>query len=117
MADELEQLLSIQQPAVAALARDLCARILERYPEAVVSVEGGDVGFGSGAGFKGLVFVVSPHATHVTLGIVGGAELPDPAGLMEGRGKVHRHVKIRRPADLERPKLDALMTAALARHR
>ena len=37
----------------------------------------------------------------------------DPAGLLEGSGKVHRHLKIRQPADLDRPDLRDLMTAAL----
>jgi hypothetical protein len=36
---------------------------------------------------------------------------------MEGTGKVHRHVKIRHPGDLERPELRELMTAALKQQR
>jgi hypothetical protein len=47
-----------------------------------------------GSGYKGLVFVISPFKTHVNLGIVHGATLADPAGLLEGTGKVHRHVKL-----------------------
>ena len=65
--------------------------------------------------YKGLVFVVSAHRDHVTLGLAGGAALPDPAGLMQGAGKVHRHVKLRGAEDLARPELRALLTAALAR--
>lgn len=115
MDEDVEKLLASSDPAIAELARDACTRILELYPAAVVTVDGGDIGFGSGTGYKGLVFVVAPHSKHVTLGIWGGAELPDPAGLLEGSGKVHRHVKLRQPADLERPELHALLTEALAR--
>ena len=117
MTEAVEQLLAAQQAPVAGLARRLVALIDELYPDAVVTVNGGDIGFGSGTGYKGLVFVVSPHAKHVTLGLAGGADLPDPAGLMEGRGRVHRHVKIREEADLVRPGLRDLMTAAVDRGR
>lgn len=58
---------------------------------------------------------MSPYSKHVNLGIWGGADLPDPAGLLEGSGKAHRHVKVRRPDELERPELRALMVEALAR--
>src|SRR5262249_21947256 len=102
---------------IAELARRLCALILRMYPDATVTVDDGYIGFGSGSGYKGLVFVVGPHSRHVTLGLHGGVDLPDPAGLMEGTGKVHRHVKIRRVVDLERPELRELMAAALERQR
>jgi hypothetical protein len=113
--DAVERLLGQRTAEMAELARRLCEMILQGYPDAVVTVDGGDIGFGSGAGYTGLVFVVSPHARHVTLGLAGGAGLPDPAGLMEGAGKVHRHVKIRTGADLDRPELADLMAAALER--
>jgi hypothetical protein len=115
MNDDVERLLATREPRVAELARHLCALVLQMYPDAVVTVDGGDIGFGSGTGYKGLVFVVAPHSRHVNLGIWGGAGLPDPAGLMEGTGKVHRHVKIRQTSDLDRPELRELMEAALAR--
>ena len=117
MNDDLDGLLAAQQPQIADLTRRLCALILRLYPGALVTVSGGDIGFGSTRGYKGLVFVVSPHSKHVTLGLAGGASLPDPAGLMEGAGKVHRHVKLRQPSDLERPELRDLMAAALESQR
>jgi hypothetical protein len=117
MTEAVEQLLAARDASVAGLARRLVALIDELYPDAVISVDGGDIGFGSGTGYKGLVFVVSPHAKHVTLGLAGGVDLPDPAGLMEGAGRVHRHVKIREEADLDRPALRDLMTAAVDRAR
>jgi hypothetical protein len=112
MNDDVARLLAGRDPHIADLARALCGLILEVYPDAVVSVDGGDIGFGSGTGYKGLVFVVSPHSKHVTLGVAGGADLPDPAGLLEGAGKVHRHVKIRQTADLDRPEFRELLIVA-----
>jgi hypothetical protein len=117
MNDDVERLLAARQPQIAELARQVCALILQMYPDAMVTVDNGYIGFGSGRGYKGLVFVVGPHSKHVTLGLYGGVELPDPAGLMEGTGKVHRHVKIRQASDLEKQELRELMTAALKRHR
>jgi len=112
---DVQRLLASQSPATGALGESLVALILDMYPDAVTTVDGGDIGFGATTGYKGLVFTVSPHARHVTLGLAGGASLPDPAGLLEGTGKVHRHLKLRQPADLDRPELRDLMAAALAR--
>jgi hypothetical protein len=112
---EVERLLATQNPAIGELAGAACELILELYPDAVVTVDGNDIGFGATAGYNGLVFTVAPHARHVTMGFAGGASLPDPAGLLEGAGRVHRHHKLRTRADLERPELRTLMAAALDR--
>lgn len=117
MNDAVEQLLATRDPRVADLTRQLCALILALYPHATVSVNGDYIGFGARRGYKGLVFTVGPFSRHVTLGLANGFDLPDPAGLMEGSGTVHRHVKLRTAEDLERPELRALMTAAVARRR
>lgn len=117
MDQTVEQLLAGRDPAIAELARSACSLIAEHYPGAVVTVEGNDIGFGSGRGYKGLVFTVSPSQRHVTLGFFGGAALDDPGGLLEGSGKVHRHVKLHRPDDVQRAELRDLIVAALARTR
>ena len=58
------------------------------------------------------VLYAMPHAAHVNLGLFRGAALPDPEGLPEGTGKALRHVKLRGPAELDRPGLRALLEAA-----
>jgi hypothetical protein len=40
---------------------------------------------------------------------------PDPAGLMEGSGKKHAHVKLRTVGDVERPDPRVLVDAAVRR--
>jgi hypothetical protein len=112
---EVERVLAAGDPRIADLGRALCARLLRIFPDAVVTVDGNHIGFGTGTGYKGLVFTVAPAKAHLTLGIAGGASLPDPTGLMEGTGKVHRHVKLREPGDLDRPELGDLLAEALAR--
>jgi hypothetical protein len=111
--DELEGWLAGADSATADLARRTCALVTDVLPDAVVTVDADLVGFGTAPGYKGLHFTVAAYRAHVTLGIARGATLPDPAGLMEGKGKVHRHVKIRAAGDLDRPELRALMESAV----
>lgn len=113
MDDEVEQLLASKPAPMAELGRSTYELLLELYPDAVVTVDGGDIGFGGTKGYKGLVFTLSPHSGHVMVGIANGAVLPDPDGLLEGKGRVHRLVKLRSRADLGDPRLRLLLSAAL----
>ena len=54
----------------------------------------------------------SVHAAHVNLGLYRGAELPDPAGLLQGSGKRMRHVKLPAGEDVDEEALEALIQAA-----
>jgi len=48
---------------------------------------------------------------HVNVGFFRGAELPDPHGLLEGSGKLMRHVKVRPGAPIDSAGLQALVRA------
>jgi hypothetical protein len=98
---------------LALATRDL---VREVFSDAVETAEGNDLGYGVDTGYKGLVFTISLTRAGVNLGIFGGASLDDPAGLLEGTGKVHRHVKIRDQSDLS-DELRELITRALDRRR
>ena len=54
----------------------------------------------------------SVHATHVNVGFYRGAELPDPAGLLQGSGKRMRHVRLTAGEEVDEPALEALIAAA-----
>jgi hypothetical protein len=56
-------------PAVETLARSACELVLELFPDAVVSGDERNIGFGTGTGYKGLVFTVAPQRGYVNLGI------------------------------------------------
>ena len=101
------------QPKVLEIASELRKLILRIFPAAVVTFDEENMGFGFGSGYKDLVFVISPHREHVNLGIVNGASLHDPRGLMQGTGKLHRHVKLQRVELLQDPHLEELMRVAL----
>jgi hypothetical protein len=57
---------------------------------------------------------VNVFRSHVNVGFFFGAELQDPVGLLEGRGRRMRHVKLRPGADLNLASLSALIDAAYA---
>lgn len=55
---------------------------------------------------------VSAFAAHANVGFFHGAALDDPAGLLEGRGKRMRHVKLRWGRDVDAAALGELIAAA-----
>jgi hypothetical protein len=55
---------------------------------------------------------ISVHKSHIDLGFNYGSELPDPEGLLQGTGKLFRHLKITTPEDLARPAVRRLLEAA-----
>ncbi len=56
------------------------------------------------------VFVVQKD--HVTLAFLRGAMLPDPDGLLEGKGKGVRNLKLRNVDDVQRPGVKKLIEEA-----
>ncbi|MDR7271393.1 hypothetical protein J2X20_004061 [Pelomonas saccharophila] len=57
---------------------------------------------------------VNAFTAHVNVGFFKGAELPDPAGLLQGTGKAMRHVKLRPGEPVDENALRALIAAAWA---
>jgi hypothetical protein len=102
---------SVRDTALAA--RQFLARMLPRAEESL-DESARLIAYGYGAGYKGLVCTLILSQTGVKLGIVRGAELPDPQHLLTGSGKVHRHVQLRGAADLRRSGLVQLLEDALA---
>ena len=57
---------------------------------------------------------VGAYKAHVNVGFFHGADLPDPAGLLEGGGVRMRHVKVRWGQPVDDAALQALIAAAYA---
>ena len=55
---------------------------------------------------------VNAFTAHVNVGFFRGAELADPAGLLEGTGKYMRHVKVRPDGDIDAKALMGLIDTA-----
>jgi hypothetical protein len=55
---------------------------------------------------------VNVFTSHVNVGFFRGAEIDDPAGLLEGTGKVMRHVKLRHGREVDETALRNLIETA-----
>ncbi len=99
-------------PELAIACRSFLFEVFPRAVE-VVWPQQRTAGYGTGPKKMTEQFCwLAPYPKHVVFGFYYGTELPDPEGLLEGTGRLMRHVKIRRPEDLGRPALRDLVTAA-----
>jgi hypothetical protein len=114
MPSAVEALLESYPPAVRTLARAARKFVRDTVPglDETVDNKARLLGYGYGTGYRGMVCTLILSKAGVKLGLFRGAELPDPRGLLEGSGKVHRHVPLVDAADLRRPGLKPLLTAA-----
>lgn len=114
---DVADLLAACAPEVRNLA--LAARwfVLRMLPDILeqVDAKGGIIGYGYGSKYADMVCMLMPTKAGVNLGIPYAIDLLDPAKLLEGTGKLHRHVKLKSKADLESAALKSLFKAAIAR--
>lgn len=61
----------------------------------------------------GNVCMISVHEDRVSLGFIQGAGLPDPAGLLSGKGKAKREAPIRTLREVHSPAVRDLIRASL----
>lgn len=120
-----EQIISVLQgrdPMISQLYLDTHKLILENLPDIVYSIDCQDGQMGYGArqyGYDGWgMMALSAHSKWVSLVFMGGTDLEDPNGLLEGIGKNIRHVKLRSPeqAKERRSALEELIRAASKLH-
>jgi hypothetical protein len=114
--EAIADLLKPYSPEVRKLALATRALVLKVIPKAMEQVDpkAKIIGYGFGAGYKDMICSLMPAKAWVTLGIGWGVELPDPEKLLEGTGKVHRHVKLKTESDLRVPALRTLLHAGVA---
>ncbi|HJX83697.1 MAG TPA: DUF1801 domain-containing protein [Candidatus Angelobacter sp.] len=109
-------LLESYSPEAQKLALATRALIFKVIPKTieVVDLKARIIGYGFGTKYADMICSLMPTKAGVTLGIAWGTELPDPQNLLEGTGKVHRHVKLQSRADVDDPALKALLKAGIA---
>jgi hypothetical protein len=94
------------------------ARMQARFPAAVQLVYDNCnflvIAFGPTVRASDAIFSLAAYRGGVNL-FFGqrGPERPDPAHLLGGTGQAVRSIALKSPADLDRPEVDALITAAL----
>jgi hypothetical protein len=112
----IETLLQSSPSGVQALAhgaRRLIRRLLPEIEERVDS-SAPVIAYSYGPGYRGMVCTLILSKSGVKLGLVRGAELDDPRGLLQGSGKVHRYVQLHAPGDLRQAGVRQLIKAAHA---
>src|SRR5262245_6150042 len=112
----IDTFIAAYPPEVRVLIGATRKVLAEAFPGAAETLDESArlLGYSYGPGYKGVVCTLILSRTGVKIGVVRGSELPDPKGLLEGSGKVHRHVALKSPTDLKRPGLKPLLKAALA---
>ena len=85
---------------IRARGDDVCELLHDGHPTACV----GDAAFA----------YVNAFTAHVNVGFFRGAELIDPAQMLEGAGKYMRHVKLRPDQHVDAAALTALIDTAYA---
>jgi hypothetical protein len=109
----LEDVVSELQP----VCRELRAVVTKLHPEFVEVIwpKQRIVSYGVGPKKMSEHYVyIAPQARHVNLGLYYGAIAVDPTGLLEGTGKMLRHVKIRSVAEAKSAPLRQLVVDAIA---
>ena len=115
MKTTFQELIQEHSPEIQELALQAQALVVELHPEARQEIEtswGGYLLLKQPIKGGNTVCYVSAHKKHVSLGFAQGAELPDPDGILEGKGKLQRHLKLKRLEDLQRPAVADLIRAA-----
>ena len=89
-------------------------RALRRFVERAQPALGEAVKWGNGCwiGGTGPVAYVYSDTGYVQFGFFRGSSLKDPGRLLEGAGRYVRHIKVRRPSDIDRPAFAALLRQA-----
>ena len=119
MSNGFEEIVSGVSPHARQLAEQARELIRDVYP-AVVEVPWPKqrvVGYGVGPKKMSEHFCyLSVSRDHINVGFMYGAELPDPEKLLEGSGKLLRHVRVTEPEQLANPSLRQLLITA-SKHR
>lgn len=91
--------LAAYDPHIADLTLALREVVLEEAPDAIESIVKSyavAIGFSfTGKPMKDGFCHIVTYSGHVNLGFNRGAQLPDPNGVLEGKGKSIRHITIR----------------------
>jgi hypothetical protein len=115
---QLDGFLAKFTPEVDALAHALMERMRARLPGATAMVYDNyntlAIGFGPSEKPSHAILSLAVMPRWVTLCFLRGVGLPDPHGLLRGEGTRVRHVRLHEPEALDDPRIEALISVALA---
>jgi hypothetical protein len=104
-------------PEIAAAAREAVAKMRARLPGAFELVYDKAnalvVGFSPTEKPSDAIISIVVYPRYLMLYFLAGAVLPDPAGRLQGQGKVGRHIKFNDAATLDEPAVRELIDDAV----
>ena len=105
-----DQYLAGQTPGNKAIIRALRGFVQRVAPQLQESVK-----WGNGCWLQGKAPVAYVYSApdYVQFGFFGGAALKDPLGLLNGKGKFVRHIKVRTRSDIDEKAFGALLRQAM----
>jgi hypothetical protein len=116
MSDQIDAFLAIYSREAREIALCLRKLISDVFPTGVKHIDSKSAmmiyGFDEKT-YKGVICAIAPHMKHVNLIFTKGTQIPDPSRLLNGTGKLVRHIKIRSEAETENPALRLLLEEAL----
>jgi hypothetical protein len=116
MSDQIDAFLATYSREAREIALCLRKLILDVFPTGVEHIDSKSAmmtyGFDEKT-YKGVVCAIAPHMKHVNLIFIKGNQIPDPSRLLNGTGRLVRHIKIRSEAETENPALRLLLEEAL----
>ena len=114
---QLEEFIARYSPEVAADARHALAVLSRQFPTATRIVYDNyntlAVGFSASDRAGEAILSIALYPKYVSLFLLQGASLADPAGVLEGTGSRVRHIKLRPISRLETSEVRALIDAAV----
>ena len=97
------------EPSLAPIADILDRTIRKAAPESTNSIKWGNPAYQK----QGLVCYLAATKAYVSLGVFNGAALTDPEGVLEGKGKKLRHIKVRNLSDIHEERISAWVGEAV----
>lgn len=119
--NQLADFIAKYTPEIGALAEAALAKMRARLPGTIELVYDNynalAIGFGSTERASDAIFSIALFPRWVSLFFLHGATLPDPNGLLQGNGKVARHIVLADASDLDRPEIAELIDHAVRESR
>ena len=116
-ASQLNTFIGRFDPAIRKIVREARAKLRRRLPAAIELVYDNynalAIGFASSERASDVIVSLAVYARGVNLYFIYGVALADPHHLLRGSGNQGRFVRLESADMLDRPEIDALVTAAI----
>ena len=112
---EIEEFLSQYDEKIFQHAQKLRQLLITYFSDITeqIDIKAKMIAYCYGQKYVELICVLIPSKKGLKLGFNRGTELPDPAGLLEGTGKISRYIPIKSDDQIDSPAIKVLLTKAI----